>query len=182
MWSSASLVQTQIVFQGGYYVQFYGGGAGAFNTNVEAYKPGGGVWQALSDARIKNVLGDYDSGLDDILALHPVRFTYKGNDTLAAPGEVSKAQNPDVPVTKEALVVPYPDSGHYHVAKSAKEFVGFIAQEVEALFPEMVRQRPGYIDGVLVNDVRDLDTGPLIFALVNSIKELHARIEALEAT
>ena len=62
-----------------------------------------------------------------------------------------------------------------------KEFVGVIAQDVEAAFPRMVTQKDGFIDGAAVTDLRDIDTTPLIYALVNAVKELAARLEALEA-
>ena len=75
---------------------------------------------------------------------------------------------------------PYPASPHYNDAVAGTQFVGFIAQEAE-FFPGMVSQREGYIDGKLVNDLRDVDTTSLIYALVNSVKTLSARIEALEA-
>jgi hypothetical protein len=52
-----------------------------FNGTGIAYKAGGGSWTALSsDARIKTVDGDYQTGLAAVLALHPVHYTYLGND------------------------------------------------------------------------------------------------------
>jgi hypothetical protein len=45
----------------------------------------------------------------------------------------------------------------------------------------MVSRHAGYIDGVAVSDIREIDTTPLIYALINAIKELKARIEVLEA-
>ncbi|MCF7977031.1 MAG: tail fiber domain-containing protein [Chromatiaceae bacterium] len=42
-----------------------------------AAKPGGGSWSTTSDARLKDVTGQYVQGLDAILALEPVRFHYK---------------------------------------------------------------------------------------------------------
>jgi hypothetical protein len=47
--------------------------------------------------------------------------------------------------------------------------------------PEMVDKTAGYIDGVPVDDIRNLDTTALIFALVNSVKTLAARVAALES-
>jgi hypothetical protein len=44
----------------------------------------------------------------------------------------------------------------------------------------MVTKRAAFIDGVAVNDLRDLDTSSLIFALVNAVKTLAARLAALE--
>ena len=38
--------------------------------------------------------------------------------------------------------------------------------------PEMVTRKNGHIDGERVTDLRVLDTGALIYALVNSVQEL----------
>jgi hypothetical protein len=131
----------------------YSGGTGT------AMKIGGGSWAASSDARIKNVQGDYALGLTEVMALRPVVYTYKGNDASSA----------DAP------------SMHAAVAANQTSFVGLIAQEVEPIFPGMVTQREGYIDRVKVEDLRDLNTTELIFALVNAVKTLAARVAELEA-
>lgn len=142
--------------------------SGRFDINGDAYKPGGGVWNDNSDIRVKNVIGDYTAGLDEIISLAPKRYTFKGNDTRSAP--------------EEGATAPYANSLHYHPAESGKEFVGLIAQEAELVMPELVKKVSGYIDGTQVNDVRELDTTALIFALVNAVRQLTARIEDLEAT
>ena len=132
-------------------------GSGNFNysggTGV-ASKIGGGSWTAASDARIKTVEGDYASGLEQVMALAPVLYRYKGNDA-AAKGEASP---------------------HAKVASDQTQFVGLIAQSVEPVMPEMVKRTSGVIDGVEVDDLRTLDTTPLIFALVNAVKTLAARV------
>ena len=146
-------------------------------SGVGAYKPGGGPWIDGSDARIKNVVGTYDSGLEQIMSLSPMRYTYKGNDTSLAPAHI-----PDSMAEMEGreqedkgpVVVPYPNSKHYDVAVEAHEFIGLIAQEAEIGMPEIVTQREGYIDGVAVTDFRDIDQGPILFALINAVKELKA--------
>jgi hypothetical protein len=122
------------------------------------YQSGGGAWQSLSDARIKTVQGDYAIGLTEVLALRPVEYVYKGNDAL-----------------------PGGQSIHEQVAADGTVFVGFVAQEAEQVFPGMVREVAGMIDGVEVDDLRTLDVSPLVYALVNAVKTLVARIEALEA-
>jgi hypothetical protein len=124
-------------------------------TGATAYKPGGGSWTATSDARIKTVTGDYVSGLTEITALSPVRFVYKGNDTDTADGA----------------------SPHAGVVT---EFVGLVAQEAEAVMPELVTRRAGFINRVPVNDLRSLDPSALVFALVNAVRELADRVAALE--
>jgi hypothetical protein len=61
-----------------------------------------------------------------------------------------------------------------------RRFTGFIAQELEQIFPAMVMSQPGYIDGKAVTDFRYADIGELTYALVNAVKTLAARIAALE--
>lgn len=131
-----------------------------------AYKPAGGPWVDSSDARIKTVVGDYEHGLAEVLQLTPRRYVFKGNDT-------------NEPTT--ASVYPYENSSHFGVATAGVEYIGLIAQEVEAAMPEMVSFATGYIDGkTKITDLRALDTGALIYALVNAVKELTARVQTLE--
>ena len=147
-----------------------------------AQKPSGGTWAANSDERIKTVLGDYTQGLEAVAALQPVRYSYKGNDTPIPPSNAGFGVTPDEDMLKEdqrnAPTAPYKNSLHYSVA--GKEFIGLIAQAAEVPMPEMVTKTDGFIDGAAVTDLRSLDTTPLIFALVNAVKELKARIEVLE--
>jgi hypothetical protein len=132
--------------------------ATGLTASGNAYKPGGGPWTATSDARIKDVLGNYTPGLAEVLQLKPVRYTFKGN----------YSKKPDGP------------SPHQRLAEEKKEFVGLIAQQAEVPMPEMVTVEAGYINGDPVDDLRVLDTTALVFALVNACKELAARVAALE--
>jgi hypothetical protein len=138
-------------------------------VNGQAYKPGGGVWLDSSDNRIKALINYYDYGLTQIKALQPIRFKYKGND---------------VPLDKTATAAPEqpdPNSPHYAAAQAGTVYTGLFAQEAETVMPEMVSQTSMQIDGVAVNDMRILDTSSLIFCLINAVKQLAARVEALEA-
>jgi hypothetical protein len=146
------------------------------------YQPGGGSWRDSSDARIKNIVGDYAHGLDEILRLQPKIFTYKGNDTRTEPSNISdvEASLGNSAESQPVVSVPYGNSPHHKAAVAGKEFIGLIAQEAEGPMPEMVENIVGYIDGMSVDDLRSLDTTPLIFALVNAVKTLAARVEALE--
>jgi hypothetical protein len=56
-------------------------------VNGEAAKTGGGLWSNYSDIRLKNILGNYDKGLSEILALQPVVFNYKVGNPLDLPSE-----------------------------------------------------------------------------------------------
>lgn len=164
----------------GNYWDFRNGGA--------ALKAGGGVWADTSDIRIKNVLGNYTSGLAEVIALRPVIYTFKGNDTDGPPNDVPIGKEAEAErepekfkIGRAALSAPYPNSPHYRVAVDENHFIGLVAQEAEGPMPELVTIRSGYIDGIKVEDQRDLQTGPLILALVNAVKELAAKVEALEA-
>ena len=64
---------------------------------------------------------------------------------------------------------------------AGQSFVGLVADDVLPIMPEMVSLSDAVIDGVEVNDLKSLDTTPLIFALVNAVRELKAEIEALKA-
>jgi hypothetical protein len=134
-----------------------------------AYKPGGGAWLDSSDARIKSIVEDYTAGLAEVLQLQPRRYTFLGNDT------------PTDPEADRSTVPPFAGSPHFQAATNGQQFIGLVAQEAEVAMPEMVLEVEGWIDGVEVDDLREMDTTPLVYALVNSIKELAAMNEALEA-
>jgi hypothetical protein len=140
---------------------------GNFVVSGTGYKPGGGAWADSSDERVKEVLGDYAHGLAEIEQLAPVVYKFLGNDTL------------EPPVDNEA---PYLNSPHRLAALDGTEYVGLVAQEAETVAPELVQTRGTYwIDGKEAPDARFLDQSPLIFMLINAVKELSARVKALEA-
>jgi hypothetical protein len=193
-WNTANGTQQWV---GGGVILMSQDGAGGFSLGGNGYagKPGGGAWSDTSDVRIKTVQGDYKQGLDAINKLRPVAFTYKGNDTPTADFDLSLAEAPAIegveqvefavvpqhtPRPRGMTTAPYNASPHYHVAVNEKMFAGFVAQELETIFPEMVSDHEGYIDGVHVTDLKHVDTTPLIYALVNAVKELSARVVALE--
>jgi hypothetical protein len=61
-----------------------------------------------------------------------------------------------------------------------RQHIGLIAQEVEHLMPEMVTKQEAKIGEHRYDDFRMLDASALTFALINSCKELAARVIALE--
>ena len=63
---------------------------------------------------------------------------------------------------------------------TTKQYIGLIAQDCEPYMPELVTQTSAYIDGVLQTDVRQLDATGVIYALVNAVATLDARLKALE--
>ena len=54
-------------------------------VNGTAGKPGGGSWFVSSDARLKDISGEYDRGLDQIVSLNPVTFYYKEDNPRGLP-------------------------------------------------------------------------------------------------
>ena len=59
--------------------------------------------------------------------------------------------------------------------------VGIIGQEMEKIFPEMIRRLPGRQEGEpIMEDLRMYDGSALTFVLVNAVKELAGKVEQLE--
>ena len=118
---------------------------GQFELSLnEGRKPTSNTWTIPSDARLKNVNGIYEKGLAEILQLKPIRYNYKNTD--------KRTFDPKV-LDKEAY--------------------GFLAQEVQPLFPEAVGTDP---DGYL-----NFDLHPILIASVNALKELDSKNKELQA-
>lgn len=122
-----------------------------------------GTLTQSSDDRIKTVRGEYDKSLAEIIKLQPISFTYLGNDSRIEPVERKKGG-------------PYKESLHYMSATKGRVFYGLSAQELEEVFPECVNEINGYIDGSEVTDLREVDVSPLLYALINAVKELAAKV------
>jgi hypothetical protein len=140
----------------------------------DAGKPTGALWTVTSDARSKTELGEYTQGLSAILALRPVRYKYNGKTVQYVDSNVQVLEGGQFKA-ESAQVQPN------MTPESTTEYVGLIAQEAEVPMPEIVQKKKALLDGVLVDDYRVLDGNALIYALVNAVKELSARVEALEA-
>ncbi len=107
-------------------------------------KPGTNTWTIVSDQRLKTINGKYTKGLNEILQLNPIRFNYKNN------GER----------TFEQKVLD-------------TEFPGFIAQEVQPIFPDAV--------GTDADGFLNFNIHPILIASVNAIKELSAKNTQLQS-
>ena len=100
----------------------------------------GTAWTNTSDIRLKNIDGDYNYGLNEILQLHTVRFHYKENNIRNMPS--------DIPL------------------------IGFIAQEVQPIFPEAINEgEDGYLD---------FNIHPISVAMVNAVQELDKENKVLK--
>ena len=55
----------------------------ALSVNGDANKSvGGGSWQVFSDERLKNIKGNFNSGLKAVMQLQPLRYEYKKDNAL----------------------------------------------------------------------------------------------------
>jgi hypothetical protein len=52
------------------------------SVNGTANKPGGGSWDVFSDERLKNIKGRFNSGLNAVMQLQPIRYEYKPGNAL----------------------------------------------------------------------------------------------------
>lgn len=131
---------------------------GQFQLSLdEGRKPGTNTWTVPSDARLKNVSGNYEKGLNEISRLRPIRYHYK-----------------DVGEKK------------FEQKVLNEEFAGFLAQEVRQVFPEAVGTDPdGYLNfnmhSILVasvNAIRELnDKNAQLETVLQSQSEHVERLE-----
>jgi Chaperone of endosialidase len=124
----------------------------------QAFKTVAGEWSTLtSDARVKQDVADYATGLEHICALRPVTFRYNGlggsqNDGKTHIGLIAQEAQPVMPeiVIDAAAATQNPDG---------------------TPTPLTARLLPGQLG---------MDASALKFALVNAVQELAGRVAALE--
>lgn len=113
------------------------------------------VGTQTSDERLKNISGPVTYGLNEVLAIEPIAFTMKDDPSIAK--------------------------------------IGFSAQQIQPLVPEAVYDTKTCIDGYTENEETKeqvpnsdrtklaMDYSALIPVLVNAVKELSAKCDALQA-
>jgi hypothetical protein len=52
------------------------------SVNGDASKTGGGSWLSFSDERLKNIKGNFNSGLKAVMQLQPLRYQYRANNAV----------------------------------------------------------------------------------------------------
>jgi hypothetical protein len=57
------------------------------SVNGTANKTGGGAWDVFSDERLKNIKGQFNSGLKAVMQLQPIRYQYKRDNALGLKSE-----------------------------------------------------------------------------------------------
>jgi hypothetical protein len=119
--------------------------------------PGDGPWGYWSDSRLKRNIDNYTCGLQTLLKLRPVTFRY--NERFCE--------------VYGNCVRPVLDN----------TYVGLDADEALSVMPEIVRDLPpsrycsSTLDGT---PIKIINAGPVTYALINAVKELHADITQLK--
>jgi hypothetical protein len=54
----------------------------SLSVNGNADKTGGGSWGTFSDGRLKNLNGSFNTGLSQVLKIHPVRYRYRADNAM----------------------------------------------------------------------------------------------------
>lgn len=110
----------------------------------------GTAWTNASDARLKDIHGDYEYGLNEVLQLHTVRYSYKKDNPLQLPSDFQKtgfiAQEvlkviPDA-VTKrsDGFLELNVDPIHWAVVNAIKEFYQKWFNDSKNLHSELEKQ------------------------------------------
>jgi len=102
-------------------------------------------WTTFSDSRLKKNVIDCPYGLAEVLQLEPKAFDKHS-------GKI--------------------EDGEVVLEENSRRMIGFLAQDVKALMPELVKDLPDDQSFYSLND------GKLAAVLVNAIQELNAKLEA----
>jgi Chaperone of endosialidase len=121
-------------------------------TVDSAAKPGaGGLWSVPSSRELKTLTGtEYKGGMAKVRQLPPVRH-YRYNGLAGTPADAS-------------------------------EECGFIAEELQAVAPELVRPYEAKLTEAdeTATPLLATNLGPLLFTVLNALRELDARLATLE--
>ena len=132
------------------------------SVNGTANKLGGGSWAVFSDARLKTNVSDYQEGLDFLMKVRTVNFSY--NDKM------------------EAIW------GENKIEKN-KVYQGVIAQELQKIAPDMVRSvtmnetsgEAGDSPNPNPESFLEVDPNKFTYALINAVKEQQTIINNLKS-
>jgi hypothetical protein len=125
-----------------------------FAGNGQAYKPGGGSWAAISDARLKEDIHPYTRGLAELRALRPVRYKYKKEYWAASDRHFTGLIAQEVQDVVPEMVHPY-------------KFQAIGDKLIDVLAVD-----PSDLTYMLINAVKELDA---------ENQQLKARLAAMEA-
>ena len=116
-----------------------------------------GYWSTTSDERLKKNITNSTKGLAEIDQLRVANFEYRTED------EIDMSQFPLADSPNQVVI---------GKGKEGKIQTGVIAQEIEKILPECI--------SVSEKGTKTVNSDPIIWALVNAVKELSAKVTALE--
>ena len=137
-----------------------------------AYKPGGGSWSTASDARLKKDITPFTDGLDQVLLINPVRFSYSKKSGF---GNLNK-QYIGVLAQDVLKIAPYmvKEESLWKKVEEDKNGVEKIIDEGEKFYTF----DPSAFDYMLINAIKEQQE--LIDELREEIKNFKSRLTALE--
>ena len=115
-------------------------------------------WQTTSDSRLKKNIVNNTKGLAEVNQLRVTNFEYRTEE------EIDMSEFPLVDDPSKVVL----GKGHKNTLHT-----GVIAQEVENVLPECITTSE--------EGAKTVDTDPIMWAMVNAIKELSAKVEELES-
>ena len=124
------------------------------------------TWSTTSDERLKTNIVNSPKGLEEIKLLKVRNFNYIEKATPIT----EEFENEDGEI--EERIIGYDGENKYNLDPEPLR-TGFIAQELEVILPEAVKEN------LLGHKTVDID--PVIYSLINAVQELSAKVEALEA-
>ncbi len=136
-------------------------------------------WTTTSDERIKKNIVDNNVGLDKINQLKVRNFEYRvqvetGKDDTGHTTWAPKTSSDTIDTsTFNTLANGEKPKPHQVAINTEGVQIGCIAQEVEAVLPGCVK--------VDTNGVKSVDTDEMFWVMINAIKQLSAKNDALEA-
>ena len=134
-----------------------GKGSSTFFCRGPAYNSANSsTWSTTSDERVKTNIADYTLGLDALGQVNVKTFNYRSDSDIAT-------NSPEL-ADSDGLV--------HEGLDTEKTEVGIIAQELELILPNTITTRD--------NGMKSVNKDELFWVMLNSIKELKARVEALE--
>jgi len=121
----------------------------------KAVKPGGGDWETPSDKRLKKNISSYNGGLEEILSLNPVKFSYNGKA-----GIEDKSEHIGLIAQEYQKVAPYAVSDYVYAPNKEYDNSGVLKSL-----------------GSGVERYLSIDASPIRYMLVNAIKEQQSMID-----
>ena len=179
----------------GEYKAFIGGSSGAYNGQNYS------TWATTSDRRIKKNITNNTTGLDKINQITVRNFEYKkfkkDSDGIYLKDSFKKDSDGNYEKDSDGKYIPENPNGKYIpettddeitwsefnggntqsdsiIVKKIGTQIGVIAQELESVLPGLVETDPKH-------GLKSVNTDNLVWYLVNAVKELSAKVTALES-